>query len=100
MLKIACLLSSYIKFGNNSFQNYFFSNDYGVNYFKQFNIVLNALDNRVARNHVNRMCLAANVPLIETGTAGYAGQVFIITNIMNTQDFKIRIRKTLFIKIS
>lgn len=36
---------------------------------------MNALDNRVARNHVNRMCLAANVPLIETGTAGYAGQV-------------------------
>lgn len=52
-----------------------FSNDYGVSYFKQFNLVMNALDNRVARNHVNRMCLAANVPLIETGTAGYAGQV-------------------------
>ncbi|RVE39747.1 hypothetical protein evm_015603 [Chilo suppressalis] len=51
------------------------SNDYGVSYFKQFNIVMNALDNRVARNHVNRMCLAANVPLVETGTAGYAGQV-------------------------
>lgn len=29
----------------------------------------------MARNHVNRMCLAANVPLVETGTAGYAGQV-------------------------
>lgn len=54
------------------------SNDYGVSYFKQFNIVMNALDNRVARNHVNRMCLAADVPLIETGTAGYAGQVELI----------------------
>ncbi|CAH2257408.1 SUMO-activating enzyme subunit 2 [Pararge aegeria] len=54
------------------------SNDYGVNYFKQFNMVMNALDNRVARNHVNRMCLAANIPLIETGTAGYAGQVELI----------------------
>ncbi|KAL4706205.1 hypothetical protein ACJJTC_018389 [Scirpophaga incertulas] len=54
------------------------SNDYGVSYFKQFNIVMNALDNRVARNHVNRMCLAANIPLIETGTAGYAGQVELI----------------------
>ncbi|XP_063363294.1 SUMO-activating enzyme subunit 2 [Cydia amplana] len=54
------------------------SNDYGVSYFKQFNIVMNALDNRVARNHVNRMCLAANVPLVETGTAGYAGQVELI----------------------
>ncbi|XP_034831088.1 SUMO-activating enzyme subunit 2 [Maniola hyperantus] len=54
------------------------SNDYGVSYFKQFNIVMNALDNRVARNHVNRMCLAAHIPLIETGTAGYAGQVELI----------------------
>lgn len=36
---------------------------------------MNALDNRAARNHVNRMCLAADVPLIESGTAGYAGQV-------------------------
>lgn len=62
--------------------NIFFSNDYGVSYFKQFQIVMNALDNRVARNHVNRMCLAANVPLIETGTAGYAGQVRSIHSIL------------------
>jgi ubiquitin-like 1-activating enzyme E1 B len=46
-----------------------------VGYFKQFNLVLNALDNRAARSHVNRMCLAAGVPLIESGTAGYNGQV-------------------------
>uniref|UniRef100_A0A8D1R536 Ubiquitin like modifier activating enzyme 2 n=2 Tax=Sus scrofa TaxID=9823 RepID=A0A8D1R536_PIG len=31
-----------------------------------------------ARNHVNRMCLAADVPLIESGTAGYLGQVTTI----------------------
>ncbi|XP_075978519.1 ubiquitin-like activating enzyme 2 [Anticarsia gemmatalis] len=54
------------------------NNVFGVSYFKQFDIVMNALDNRVARNHVNRMCLAADVPLIETGTAGYAGQVELI----------------------
>lgn len=36
---------------------------------------MNALDNRAARNHVNRMCLAADVPLLESGTAGYNGQV-------------------------
>lgn len=41
-------------------------------------MVMNALDNRAARNHVNRMCLAANVPLIESGTAGYLGQVTVI----------------------
>lgn len=54
------------------------SQEYGVNFFKRFNVVLNALDNRAARNHVNRMCLAADVPLIESGTAGYSGQVQFI----------------------
>ncbi|XP_060520679.1 SUMO-activating enzyme subunit 2 [Cylas formicarius] len=54
------------------------SSDYGVNFFKNFNLVINALDNRTARNHVNRMCLAADVPLIESGTSGYSGQVELI----------------------
>ncbi|GLH04324.1 Ubiquitin-like modifier-activating enzyme 5 [Gryllus bimaculatus] len=54
------------------------SADYGVNFFKRFAVVMNALDNRMARNHVNRMCLAADVPLIESGTAGYEGQVELI----------------------
>ena len=54
------------------------SSEYNVDFFQQFDVVLNALDNKVARNHVNRMCLAADVPLIESGTAGYLGQVTII----------------------
>ncbi|KAH8278266.1 hypothetical protein KR044_009029 [Drosophila immigrans] len=54
------------------------STDYGVNFFKKFNVVLSALDNRAARNHVNRMCLNADVPLIESGTSGYNGQVELI----------------------
>ena len=28
-----------------------------------------------ARRHVNKLCLAAGVPLVESGTAGYYGQV-------------------------
>lgn len=56
----------------------YFSQDYGVNFFKKFSLVLNALDNRAARNHVNRMCLAADIPLIESGTSGYSGQVELI----------------------
>jgi len=52
--------------------------DYGLNFFKGFDICLNALDNRAARNHVNRMCLAAKIPLVESGTAGYLGQVTVI----------------------
>uniref|UniRef100_A0A8W7P367 SUMO-activating enzyme subunit n=1 Tax=Anopheles coluzzii TaxID=1518534 RepID=A0A8W7P367_ANOCL len=54
------------------------TNNYGVNFFQQFSIVLNALDNRAARSHVNRLCLTADVPLIESGTAGYNGQVELI----------------------
>lgn len=36
---------------------------------------MNGLDNLEARRHVNRLCLAAETPLIESGTAGYLGQV-------------------------
>ncbi|GAA5866106.1 hypothetical protein JCM8547_000600 [Rhodosporidiobolus lusitaniae] len=49
--------------------------DFPPSYFTQFSLVLNALDNLDARRHVNRMCLAAGVPLIESGTSGYVGQV-------------------------
>jgi len=52
--------------------------DYNRDFFAQFNLVLNALDNKAARNHVNRLCLAADVPLVESGTAGYLGQVTVI----------------------
>lgn len=52
--------------------------EYDVEFFRRFTLVMNALDNRAARNHVNRMCLAADVPLIESGTAGYLGQVTVI----------------------
>ncbi|KAF9020239.1 hypothetical protein BDZ89DRAFT_1020326 [Hymenopellis radicata] len=48
---------------------------YDVEWFQGFNIVLNALDNLDARRHVNKMCMAANVPSVESGTAGYLGQV-------------------------
>ncbi|TKS73033.1 SUMO-activating enzyme subunit 2 [Collichthys lucidus] len=52
--------------------------DYNVEFFRKFVLVMNALDNGAARNHVNRMCLAADIPLIESGTAGYLGQVTVI----------------------
>ncbi|KAI9068990.1 hypothetical protein FKP32DRAFT_1587240 [Trametes sanguinea] len=48
---------------------------FDVAWFRSFDIVLNALDNLDARRHVNKMCMAANVPLVESGTAGYLGQV-------------------------
>ena len=46
-----------------------------MNWVKTFAIVFNALDNLEARRHVNKMCLAANIPLIESGTTGFNGQV-------------------------
>ncbi|EXC17232.1 SUMO-activating enzyme subunit 2 [Morus notabilis] len=51
--------------------------DFDVDFFKQFNVVLNGLDNLDARRHVNRLCLAAEVPLVESGTTGFLGQVTV-----------------------
>ncbi|KAE9963085.1 hypothetical protein BLS_009700 [Venturia inaequalis] len=51
---------------------------FNVEWFKSFEIVFNALDNIAARSHVNKMCIAADVPLVESGTTGFQGQVQII----------------------
>ncbi|KAL9244990.1 hypothetical protein vseg_018701 [Gypsophila vaccaria] len=51
--------------------------EFNVDFFKQFNVVLNGLDNLDARRHVNRLCLAAGVPLVESGTTGFLGQVAV-----------------------
>lgn len=34
-----------------------------------------------ARRHVNAMCLAADVPLVESGTQGYFGQAYVIKKV-------------------
>lgn len=52
-----------------------FDAQYDVDFFQGFDLVFNALDNLKARQHVNRMCMAAGVPLIESGTTGFNGQV-------------------------
>ena len=51
---------------------------FNIDWFRQFDLVFNALDNLEARRHVNKMCLAADVPLIESGTTGFNGQVQVI----------------------
>lgn len=51
---------------------------FDVAYFRSFTVVCNALDNVDARRHVNRMCVAANVPMVESGSTGYNGQVDIV----------------------
>ncbi|CDS43661.1 SUMO activating enzyme subunit 2 [Echinococcus multilocularis] len=52
-----------------------FSSRFNDEFFKQFDIVFSALDNQAARRHINRMCVYLNKPIIESGTAGYLGQV-------------------------
>ena len=54
-----------------------FDLQFSLDWFKSFDLVMNALDNVAARRHVNAMCLAASIPLIESGTAGYLGQVSV-----------------------
>lgn len=51
---------------------------FDIDWFKTFALVFNALDNLEARRHVNKMCIAADVPLIESGTTGFNGQVQVI----------------------
>ncbi|KAJ3203154.1 E1 ubiquitin-activating protein uba2 [Entophlyctis luteolus] len=60
-----------------SYHNSIFEPKFGVEWFRSFDLILNALDNIPARKHVNMMCRAANRPLIESGTAGYLGQVSV-----------------------
>lgn len=52
--------------------------EFNIEWFQGFKVVFGALDNVGARRHVNKMCLAADVPLIESGTTGFNGQVQVI----------------------
>ena len=51
------------------------SNEFNIDYFNKFDIILNALDNTEARRHVNRLCLSAKKSFVESGTQGFVGQV-------------------------
>ncbi|XP_021853101.2 SUMO-activating enzyme subunit 2 isoform X2 [Spinacia oleracea] len=53
------------------------SSEFDVDFFQKFDVVLNGLDNLDARRHVNRIRLAAGVPLVESGTTGFLGQVAV-----------------------
>ncbi|VDN33581.1 unnamed protein product [Dibothriocephalus latus] len=52
-----------------------FSSQFSPEFFEEFDIVFNALDNQAARRHVNRMCVNIGKAIIESGTSGYLGQV-------------------------
>ncbi|UJR23767.1 hypothetical protein I4U23_026743 [Adineta vaga] len=51
---------------------------FDISFYKQYDLVINALDNVQARQHVNRMCLLCSKPLIDSGSTGYNGQATLI----------------------
>lgn len=44
-------------------------------FFKQFLCVVSCVDTIEAREHINKMCFLACTPMIDSGSAGYLGQV-------------------------
>lgn len=67
---------------------------FNVQYVQGFDLVFNALDNVTARRRVNRLCLAASVPLIEAGTTGYLGQVTVIDKPSNVECYECQAKPT------
>lgn len=67
---------------------------FNVQFVEKFDVVLNALDNVVARRRVNRLCLAAGVPLVEAGTTGYLGQVNVIDKESNAACYECKTQET------
>jgi ubiquitin-like 1-activating enzyme E1 B len=54
------------------------SRKFPLEFFKQFVAVICALDNHKARLYVNEVCAFAQIPMFETGSTGYQGQVIPI----------------------
>lgn len=66
---------------------------FGVEFVSRFDVVINALDNLEARRHVNRLCLAAEKPLLEAGSTGHLGQVTVIRK-GQTECFECQVKPT------
>lgn len=77
-----------------SYGNVCDNSKFNVQFVAQFDLVLNALDNVVARRRVNRLCLAAGVPLVEAGTTGYLGQVNVIDKQSNIACYECKTQET------
>jgi hypothetical protein len=54
-----------------------------VDFFRQFDLVVSTVENVEDKRHVNRMCLAANVPLISAGAAMFTGQVGVSCTVLS-----------------
>ena len=80
----------YVAHHGNVCDNSFFN----VPFVSKFDAVLNALDNVAARRRVNRLCLAAGVPLVEAGTTGYLGQVNVIDKQSDVACYECKTQET------
>ncbi|GKT26455.1 putative multi-domain containing protein, partial [Aduncisulcus paluster] len=48
---------------------------FSVSKIQQYSIIINALDNISARQHVNKLCVLAKVPLFDAGSSGRNGNI-------------------------
>lgn len=55
-----------------------FEEKYDVEFYTQFDFILCALDNALAREHLGRMCLKSNRILVDAGTGGFSGQANVV----------------------
>ena len=51
---------------------------FDLDFFEGFDLVFNALDNVDARRHVNKMIIAADLPMVDCGTTGFHGHTQVI----------------------
>src|SRR5947207_7551962 len=74
-----------------------------MDFFKRFHIVFNALDNVDARRHVNKMCIAADVAMVDSGTTGFNGHAQVIKKVREEDDKTQVVKKApsdcLFIRV-
>ncbi|KAI5133872.1 ubiquitin-like 1-activating enzyme E1 B [Nematocida ausubeli] len=81
--KAEILSRSIAALSSNAIESRFFTQDitsafFTVEFFKKFSCILSCVDNIPARKHISRMSVLSGVPVIESGTAGYDGEVYII----------------------
>lgn len=61
-----------------AYQENIFSDFFNQQFYSQMDFVLLALDNQEARSYVNKCCVKASVPILESGTFGFIGQTYPI----------------------
>lgn len=76
---VACDLVNEFKFTNFNTklvaytENIMNFKHFNIDWFEQFDVIMNALDNLEARRYINKICQYIKKPLFETGTSGFDG---------------------------